>query len=131
MKNKTITIYELMGLIKDNKAPKKIKIHQEIYEMIGSRYYINKEFTVDNDLFYKITLGYVTLDDTVEIVPEENDEWEDIEKIKLIDTSIEFYDDDKVRHLMNTNAKDRNIYIAKINQLIKNQRKIIEKLEEK
>ena len=29
MKNKEITIYELMGLIKDNKTPKKINILEE------------------------------------------------------------------------------------------------------
>lgn len=30
--NKTITIYELLGLVKDGKAPKKIKVTGNIYE---------------------------------------------------------------------------------------------------
>ncbi len=119
MKNKEITIYELIGLIKDGKAPKKIKIKENVFELIVSRYYLNKEFLVDNDLFYKITLGYITLDDTVEILPEENDEWEDIEECSKKD----FLD-------LTLDERTIELYYY-VRDLIKNQKYLKEKLENK
>ena len=69
--NKTITIYELLGLIKDGKAPNKIKFCDEI-------------FTFNNDkcnFLYKYQIGKCQLfgccklNDTVEII-EDNDKLE-------------------------------------------------------
>ena len=39
--NKTITIYELLGLIKDSKAPKKIEYKGDTYIYAGDDYSIN------------------------------------------------------------------------------------------
>ena len=38
MKNKKVTIYELLGLIKDGKAPKEIKINNKVFEWAGKNY---------------------------------------------------------------------------------------------
>ena len=74
-----ITIYELMGLIKDDKAPKKIKIDDDVWYFVkrdDGNYYIDKE----EYCFHCCQLGFEyyiknnKLNDTVEILPEENDE---------------------------------------------------------
>ncbi len=132
MKNE-ITIYELIGLIKDGKAPKKIICFNKVYRLHNNKEdYISQDKSTFLSTDLKRTVGNnflaILLQLNVEILPEEK-EWEDIEEINVICDSIEFYDDEKVRHLMNTNAKDRNIYIVKINQLIKNQKYLKEKLE--
>ena len=115
MKNKEITIYELLGLIKDGKAPKKIKYYDAIFEFKNYNYYLKGRDEINYSLFYKLAALYMSLNDTVEILPEENDEWEDIEEIENID-------DFGVGNLTELNSKI-------INKLIKNQRKIIEKLD--
>ena len=95
MKNE-ITIYELIGLIKNNEAPKEI-------EYDGKKYSFNN-YLKTYDLFSDYNWQFI-LDNKVTILNEEK-EWED--------------NDYKVSCLS-----------KKINKLIKNQKKIIEKLEEK
>lgn len=62
----------------------------------------------------------------IQVLDEE--EFEDIEEIKFENNRIITYYDG-ARHLMATNAKDKAVYIKLINQLIKNQKKIIERLK--
>ncbi len=70
---KIITMYELLGLIKDDEAPKKIKIYDDIFELYGNHYYLaNKVYDVSNDLYHKLAGGYAMLNDTIEILSEEN-----------------------------------------------------------
>lgn len=75
---KEITIYELLGLIKDKKAPKKISIFNEIYLLGGNNeyktYYRECDKTSINDIY---VLEYV-LNTKVEII-EEPKELEEIE----------------------------------------------------
>ena len=113
MKNKIITMYELMGLIKDDKAPKKIKINNKIWFFYKS----NKEtLYIDNENSYlkscSLNFNYYIdnkkLNETVEILPEENDECEDIEELGMICSC------DYMEEIM------RNRFI--INKLIKNQK---------
>ena len=118
MKNKVITVYELMGLIKDGQAPKKIKYNNFILTLNEAKDDYKDECYI-LFLFEKFEESNNTVDflnDTVEILPEENDEWEDIEEIENID-------DFAVGNLTELNSKV-------INKLIKNQRKIIEKLDD-
>ena len=115
MKNKEITIYELIGLIKDGKAPKKIKYDDNIlsFDFETNNYRDNEASFLFGDYIY----GQLHLNDTVKIPPEENDDWEDIEELAM---------------LYNGNSKDeimRNRFI--INKLIKNQKYLKEKLEVK
>ena len=113
MGNKKRTIYELMGLIKDNKAP-----YEVIYQ--GTKYYIDEseDYYRAEDrtpLFERIFNNYNDYDalqEKVEILPEENDEWEDIEEKefeRIIDISPL---SNNVFEIMN----------SQINSLIKNQK---------
>ncbi len=123
---KYITMYELLGLIKDGKAPKKVFYN-------GSEYKFSKDIgdyrrlgwghcLIIRDVFifgnYPHNSLYNMLSDTVEILPEENDPdvyWEDIE---------EYYAGDGM-------AFNISAYEYKINQLIKNQKYLKERLDSK
>ncbi len=123
MKNKKITMYELMGLIKDDKAPKKIKMYDEIYKLLDiKKDYMsnNKNTCLSTELQKLLKYNYLTtvLQTDIEILPEENDELEDIREIEILD----------FRKEPNDNLKDIAIII---NQLIKNQKYLKEKLESK
>ena len=116
MKNKTITVYELIGLIKDDKAPKEIKYYEVTYEFNVNNYYLKGRDEIEYSMFYKLAKGYMFLNDKVEIL-EENDEWKDIEEID----SWKFNkSEDDIPHFELANI---------INQLIKNQKYLKERLD--
>lgn len=132
MKNKIITSYELMGLVKNGQAPKRIKCFDTIYIIDNLEYYYRAEDDRSNSLFEKI-FGILNdsdaLDETIEILDEENDEFEDI--VILIDND-EFHFMNRQngmtqedRRLLDSNFKTLG---DTINQLIRNQKKIIERL---
>lgn len=78
--NKEISVYELLGLIKDGKAPKKIKEYQsdgrtERYCLNEKGWYTTFDGTTDMNLFTKERLN-----DKVEILEEDKPI---IEKIKM------------------------------------------------
>jgi hypothetical protein len=107
-----ITIYELLGLIKDGKAPKKIVYDEGLYIFRDNDYYCNEYFR----WFSQDILSTDNLNDEIEIIEEvEDKEYEDIEII-----SIDCEDDVRVTALIFT-----------INALIRNQQKIINQLENK
>ena len=130
MKNKVITVYELMGLIKDGQAPKKIKYNNFILTLNEAKDDYKDECYI-LFLFEKFEESNNTVDflnDTVEILPEENDEWEDIEEIKHDGKKIY----NSITNIYNKlNSKEKNIFIPILNQLIKNQKYLKEKLESK
>ena len=100
MKNKEIIIYELMGLMKDGKAPKNIKYHDETFEWTGKNYENDNNFL--SDLFYETdTIDILSL--TVEILPEENEMKEMI-----------YQKDRKVEILYNGTYKDYDFYIMNL-----------------
>ncbi len=137
MKNKEITIYELIGLIKNNKAPYEI-----IYQ--GTKYYIDElenyyRAEDKTPLFEQIFNNYndyEALQEKVEILPEENEEWEDIEDITLNGETVGY---GILKEWLDFTPNDNEQKICScietlgivMNKLIKNQRKIIEKLESK
>ena len=105
-----ITIYELLGLIKDGKAPKKIKHCGAVYKHIYFDVYKNHDYedTLSGDLLFADRLIIQEhLTDEV-IILDEEDEFIDIEEIEY---------------------KPRKVQNA-INDLIKNQKKIITALKE-
>ena len=130
MKNE-ITIYELFGLVKDNKAP-----YEVIYQ--GTKYYIDKleNYYRAEDrtpLFERIFNNYNDYDalqEKIEILSEENDRWEDIEEFEIAGCNVKIKIGDNETFIP-TESLIIDYILAKENQLIKNQRKIIEKLEEK
>lgn len=107
--NKEITIYELLGLIKDDKAPKKIKYEYLVYELTFERndYYCKQEmrwFTSEIN-----SLG--VLNNKVEILEEDKD----IELLNL--------DTDKLKGKEVIRAIDY-LLEGKINELIKEVNKL-------
>ena len=131
-----ITIYELLKRVAKGKAPKKIKVTGRIYEFdeeLG--FYI----TIDVCDGFKTCLGGVTgeinlivnaFNDIVEILSEENDEWEDIEEIDTYHQGNECLFIDKYYGNITGNLVDE-VIADKINSLIKNQKYLKEKLDNK
>lgn len=164
MNDNIITFYDLMGLIKDGKAPKKIKINNEIY-IYKKDYEYADYFIKDSniELNYNYYVEYNKLNEkVVEILSEENDE-QHIE-MQFPDTFEEFiklysFVDDKeiytngceliptfrLKQWIDHKKEENNEWVdieeiqvgdvyditKVLNKLIKNQRKIIEKLEGK
>ncbi len=129
MKNKEITIYELMGLVKNGNAPKKIKFSEDIYTYVpqGHNYKDNEGYSLFGNHIINI-INYLAI--KVEILPEENDEWEDIEEYDIggpvgdIEISLDY--------LKNVKCTNVEALLAEtINKLIKNQKYLKEKLESK
>lgn len=109
-----ITIYELLGLVKDGKAPKKIKYRNKIWEQTltlngrGYQYYsvLYEDWkTLQNQVYLEECLN-----DEVEIIEEPKK----IEKCKNYEDFLEI--DDYIEHLKN-----------KINELIDEINKLKEK----
>jgi len=97
-----ITIYELLGLVKDGKAPKKIKFNYSIYEYKWSNTYQEKCYVNGNNyrLWENLNLNR-NLNDEAEIIEEPKK----IEKCKNYEDFLAI--DDYIEHLKN-----------KINELI-------------
>lgn len=121
---KTIKIIDLLNkMANGEELPKKIKYHNKIYiKRSDCHWYILENGTFDDDLFVRIDC----LNDEVEILDEE--EFEDIEmkEMEFIGASDIFEGNEKYW----TNVISKNLEYLYKNQcnLIKNQKKIIEKL---
>ncbi len=145
--NKTITIYELLGLVKDGKAPKKIKYdgylwsycniycHNGVYCSYWNEMDIElQDYTENNIIRY--------LNDTVEII-EDNDKLENKKMFKLnkFVPSQEYIMTDKNVDLDNKIEMIRKRFysnelymldiVDKINEIIDHINKIEEKLDER
>lgn len=108
-----ITIYELLGLVKDDKAPEKIKYKYSIYELTPEKdeYYCKNEmrwFTNEID-----SLG--VLNDYVEIIEEDKE----IEKIEIVNNgnmnAYAIYSADGAKCALTKHSK---VMCDKINELI-------------
>ena len=130
MNNKIINIYELIGLIKDNKAPIQIQYDGYLwnFDKEDNDYYSSD---IDDLLFDKYIKNSIFeyLNDKVKILNEENDAWENVENI---DNSS---DDTLLTMECYTGIPEKaqdwnfNILKKKINQLIKNQKYLKKKME--
>ena len=112
---KVISIYELLGMVKDGKAPKKIKYENREYYLYDNKSYLSTDKTRFFDRIY-----FCDLNIEVEILDEE--EFEDIEEMTIRDKTIGFPNGEWTARNMD------KAFSIKINQLIKNQKKIIERL---
>ena len=106
-----ITIYELLGLIKEGKAPKKIDYYGDIYVFAGDDYSLNDE----RERWLITQYDYVLakfMQEEVEIIGEEKEiEFEDVETMNLdVDCTSEW--------------NFGEVYDT-FNQLIRNQKKLI------
>lgn len=108
-------IINLLNLVYEKKAPKKIKWNNEVWNYMESEndYTNTKEFLfMDNIINYENVKSFLNLE--VKII---EDESKNIEPIKTINGLI--IDDNEIkRDFIAMNKKDRNIYIPKINELI-------------
>ena len=121
-----ITMYELLGLIKDGKAPKKIKKNWEYeYKYDGFRneyHYMNHE----NKRFDEEWLIFSIINDEIEILDEE-DEFIDIEELKLDGDFGGYFLINDEGNKCHISSYDKTI-VRRINKVIKNQKKIIERI---
>lgn len=122
-----ITIYELLGLVKDGKAPKKIKFRNEIYEYknniedgfidyVGIEKETNERFYLSNYIGNNYISDIFT--DDVEII-------EEPKKIKRLETYKETEGDDYFANILKLSPNSEyeidealSITIDKINELI-------------
>ena len=108
-----ITIIQLLN---------KIANGEEVPEHIRYRNWNNNSFEImfvcKENIFYKLDQLEIFLNDEVEILDEEN-EFEDIEELSIKDLAI------SINEIYNDNV---DVLMGKINDLIKNQKKIIDKL---
>lgn len=121
------SIYELLGLIKEGKAPKKIKVTGNIYEYDESykHYFTRKKgenyAVMLGGMINEINLIADAFNDNVEIIEEDKE-------LKKIDSYI-----CNVGAVNNFNDVEKYIHrlFEQQAQLIQNQNKIIEKLKNK
>ena len=121
---KVISIYELLGMVKDGKAPKKIKYENREYYLYDNKSYLSTDKTRFFDRIY-----FCDLNIEVEILDEE--EFEYIDKLDIEDNAMnrsERYIRKSDNKLVTLSVSDY-VLANKINQLIKNQKKIIERLK--
>ena len=127
-----ITIYELLGLIKDGKAPKKIKYENREYYLYDNKSYLSTDKT---RFFDRIYFGEdylrAELNNEVEILDEE--EFEDIEEITINGEKLGY---GVLSEWLGSKQTDNEVKLCSsieclgvnLNLLIKNQKKIIERL---
>ena len=125
-----ITIYELLGLIKDGKAPKKIKYQNRIFSRVWSDYMGDEpidEYYVDDDGDNWNVDGFLKLDTEIEIIEEvEDKEYEDIEEVE----DKEYEDIEEIGNLLYCENQVESILHRKIDALIRNQKYILGVLNE-
>ena len=119
---KTIKIIDLLNKIANGEeVPKKIKL--DSYEFQYNKTYQQYHNKYETNLLEHISeYNYSGLNDEVEILYEE-DEFEDIEELNKAFTLEDVTDE------LTTSSWEKSIMSKKINQLIKNQKKIIERLK--
>ena len=105
-----ITIYKLLGLVKDGKAPKKIKFCGSIYEWEDD-WYLTKEKN------YKVCLGGKEEDYNI-LINAFNENVEIIEEPKKIE----------YEQIEELTCNEYDFEKKTINSLIKNQRKLIDEI---
>ena len=115
-----ITIYELLGLIKDGKAPKKIKYRGKIY--IYRNNDGNSIYQYEDSNSVLTIQCFEKLNDEIEIIKEvEDKEYEDIEVLE--GTLLEANEDS------NLDKRILCCLATTINALIRNQKYILERLD--
>lgn len=124
-----LTLYELLGLVKDNKAPKKIKCNGDYYDyefsiIDGDIDYIaiDKETGVNyylTDVIGENYLGFM-FSTTVEVLEEEKE----IEELSLLGDPRVTCEDSFLSRMLTNNNKEHNEIINKINELVREVNKI-------
>ena len=116
-----ITIYELLGLVKDGKAPEKIKYNDNIYYLIENRVDLHTYQTMGSNTTRRLSLiidnEYLNLNDYVEII-EEPKKIEKIKRLNNVADCKELIELEDKQHINNHILKDKiNELIDEINNL--------------
>ena len=140
MKDKYISYYELLGMIKEGNIPKRIYVKIASYGMYYVANYEGEDFNYyelqDKDVIdenYHVYLSECFLESSmfekcIQVL--DGEEFEDIEKLDIEDNAMNRSE----RYIRKSNNKLVTLSVSdyvlanKINQLIKNQKKIIERL---
>ena len=140
MKDKYISYYELLGMIKDGNIPKKLYVKIANYGMYYTADYDGEEFSyyelqdkdvIDENYHFYLSECFLEssmFDKCIHILDKE--EFEDIEELDIEDNAMnrsERYIRKNDNKLITLSVSDY-VLANKINQLIKNQKKIIERL---
>ena len=123
---KVISIYELLGMVKDGKAPKKIKYENREYYLYDNKSYLSTDKTRFFDKIY-----FSDLNIEVEILDEE--EFIDIEEITLNGEKLGY---GVLSKWLGSKQTENEVKLCSsieclgitLNLLIKNQKKIIERI---
>ena len=127
-----ITMYELLGLVKDDKAPKKIKFRNEIYEYKnniedGLIDYVGIEKETNERFYLSSYIGNNYISDIftneVEIIKEDKK----IEKLELYEDSDGHYFYDKHCKKIYITCDEINFMFEQFNELIDEVNKLKEK----
>lgn len=112
-----ITIYELLGLVKDGKAPKKIKYSSciMIYDFDENDYR-----TPEKDYYDADVKTYKYLIDCIDLFTDLNDEVEIIEESKKIEKlDLDgYYDDNSYCECKSEWCSSEDVLVVKINEII-------------
>lgn len=121
--NKTITIYELLGLVKDGKAPKTIKYDTKEYVFRSYDYKEAMNDLIDEQSSLIECIDFYKFDEPVEII-ENNDKLEKIKSLNNVGSSINLTEFEDKQHLNNHILKDKiNKIIDHINKIEEEMRK--------
>lgn len=114
-----ITMYELLGLIKDGKPPKKIKYRDNIWEytstVIGKGYQYYSEFYQEWETLQKQVYIEECLNDEIEIIEEDTK----LNKINLnYSVPYAIYDMKALRETLEEIIENQRTHEDRINELI-------------
>lgn len=113
------TIYDLLGMIKDGKAPKKIKYSSYVFKYTGdkriSRMYVmeNQETYLFRDMVTTLTGEVEILETTITYNPTGNK----IEKLEILNSELGEYVKNKEHNNCYISKSDK-VIINKINEII-------------
>ena len=132
MKNKEITIFELIKLIEERKAPYEITYKGTKYYLDDlENYYRTDGNTPLFESIFDTYNDYYALQEKV-IISEENENWEDIDNISIQENRNVTYPKDSFIQSMFNHFYDLDLEVReKINKLISNQKYLKERLDSK
>ena len=118
--NKEMTIYELLGLVKDNKAPKRIKCNDLIFVYNES----SKDYFYERSNSYWLFTDYIDIGKNISKKVEILEEDKDIEELKIEnDSPTHFYI--RNEHGTKCSLTKHSKFIAdKINEVIREVNKL-------
>ena len=118
-------VIDVIKDLADGKEIKPFKIGIIEFRVNNDQLQYKNEYNKEHYSDVELLIYKEWLNEEVEII---EDEFIDIEEIKLErDDILGYYNG--ASHRMTTNVKDREVYIKIINNLIKNQKKIIERVD--